>query len=119
MGSWSKNFTDGSVISATDQEVAFGLSSWSRSRLDGMCGVTLSDNGQHIAISGKGDFWQSDDMDAEIGVDGPAKIVTRRIMKKLDSAERLMQILQTEHSTMLRVIDLRFGAGELLIADTL
>lgn len=118
MGFWTKYFLDTTTITATDEEVAAGKASWSKSRLDGMSGASLSENGRHIAISGPGEYWQSDEIEVDVGMNGPGKIIVRRVMKKLDVAERLVQVLRTEHSVMLRVIDVCIGAGYILPAES-
>jgi len=119
MGGWTKSFLDGSSIIVTSEDALQGKGSWSKSRLDGMSGASLSEGGRHIAITGPGEYWQSDDLEVDVGVSGPAKVMVRRLMKRIDPAERLLQVLRTEHSIMLRVIDVRFGVGTILTADTL
>lgn len=72
----------------------------------------ISFNGKHIAISGNGDI-QTD----EVRVNGA---ITRiMVRKRILENERLIQVLQTPNSIMLRVIDPTTGAGEILIAETL
>jgi len=72
----------------------------------------VSFNGMHIAISGNGEI-----LTDEIREGGR---ITRCIVQKhLSDSERLIQVLKTEHSIMLRVIDPVLGAGEILIAETL
>ena len=75
--------------------------------------ISVSINGRHIAISGMGDLVQSDDRD-DFG-----KITKRRVMKKICLGERVIQILQTEHSIMLRVIDPGMGYDWLEVAEVI
>lgn len=75
--------------------------------------ISVSINGRHIAISGDGDRWQSVDSD-DFGT-----VLKHRVMKKLVLGERFIQILQTEHSIMLRVIDPNSDGNCLSIADVI
>jgi len=72
----------------------------------------ISFNGKHLAISGNGDI-QTD----EVRVNGVVTMVMVR--KRILDGERIIQVLQTPNSIMLRVIDPVLAASELLIAETL
>ena len=111
MGGWVKVFDDKTFEMGTDPDVKNGLASWSRGRLDHMVGVSVKSGDQHIAIKGSGEYWQSDDFEVPV-FSNDSVLITRRIMKRIETGERIFTILQTEHSTMITVSNLLLGMDE-------
>jgi len=114
MNGWIKCFTDNSLEVGDDSDKK---ASWSHGRLFDISSVSLKHENIHIAISGRGVFWQSDDFESTMFEDTSGKLVARRVSKKINEYESILQILQTEHSTMLRVIDVVEEAQSLLSAE--
>lgn len=100
---WTKYFDDGTCEYGLDTD---SEASWSKGRLDGMNAVSITHGDQHIAISkvpGTGEFWQADVMEATVFLG--TRLVARRIMYRTKQNDRVLNIYQTEHSTMLRVME--------------
>lgn len=114
MNGWTKHFADNSIEVGSDSDPK---ASWSRGRLYDIDSVALQHGNIHLAISGKGTYWQSDDFENEVFSDGPGKRVVRRISKKIKYYESVLQILRTEHSTMLKIIDIVTESQSLLMAE--
>lgn len=113
MNGWVKHFVDGTTIQGDDND---SQASWSKTRLHGLSAVSIHHNGTHLCISGQGEYWQSDDFESIVYQNGPGEIVARRICFRLRGKDRWIRPLQTEHSTMLKVID-DTTISELMIAD--
>lgn len=75
---WKKLFADGTEICEP--------SSWSRTSLDNVIGVTLNHKDCNVAIYGVGNYWQSDTYINNLnwGISG-SRLVKRRISKYLDN----------------------------------
>jgi len=115
MNGWVKHFVDGTTIQGDDND---NRASWSKTRLDGLSAVSIHHDGNHICICGDGEYWQSDDFESVVYQNGPGELVARRICFKLRAKDRWIRPLQTEHSTMLKVID-HSSLSELMIADVI
>lgn len=113
MNGWMKHFVDGTTICGDDND---SEASWSKTKLSELSAVSIHHNGIHICISGDGEYWQSDDFESVVHQNGPGELVCRRICFRLRGKDRWIRPLQTEHSTMLRVID-DSSLSELMIAD--
>lgn len=82
MGAWVKRFVDGKFEVGTDYDVSNKKASWTKGRLDWISSVEIHD-GKIIVLEGTGSFWQSDDLEARLGINESYNIVTRRIQKQL------------------------------------
>jgi len=120
MNGWTKYFSDGTEEHGSDTDVNLGRASWSKGRLDSMVSVSLSHAGRHIALSGivPGEFWQADLFEAVLFTSG-STLIARRLARRIGPNDRLMQIYSTDHSVMLRVLDIPGSAGSVLPGDTL
>ena len=58
--------------------------SWTKGRLDHITSLELHHDGHVIILEGVGEFWQSDDLEATVGVNHDYRLVTRRIQKKIE-----------------------------------
>ena len=119
MNGWIKYFSDGTKEEGSDLDVFNRTVSWSRGRFDSMSGVEVIDKKQKIAISGLGSYWQSDDFEIAILSKLLPRYITRRIMKKLSNSERIIQVLQTPNSTLLRPIDIYTSPSAILYSEKL
>ncbi len=101
MGSWTKRFADGSLLHGEDKDVAQGLASWSKSRLDQMVGTELSHDGYSIEIYGPGEYWQSDTYES-VFLGSGVELTQRRIERKITSLDYgFVALLSTPKATRL------------------
>lgn len=92
MNGWIKRFADGQVEKGSDYDVQNKKASWSRGRLSHIVSTELHHNGHVIIIDGTGEFWQSDDLEAFVGINHDYRLVTRRIQKKIEVADNWLLI---------------------------
>ena len=83
MGFWIKYFADETKYIATDRDIKLRKSSWRNSRNTEIVKVELGHGNNRIALSGIGEYWQSDTMEVRLGDSSPT-VVKRRIQKKIE-----------------------------------
>lgn len=89
---WVKYFYDGTSYVATDKDIATRVSSWRNSRFEGLQRVDIfHDESPILSLSGIGEFWQSDTMEAPVGGEG-FHIVKRRVQKRITSRDIIATI---------------------------
>lgn len=82
VGRWEKHFCDGTSYVGDDSDKS---ASWRQSKSDGILGVSLTTTTpieNTIEIRGLGEYWQSDDYEADFLVQG-GKRTKRRIERKI------------------------------------
>lgn len=104
MGYWVKLFETGKTVSGTDKDVNAGLASWSQSRLDKMVGADLYHkdihHDIHISVRGKGDYWQSDTLEAVFPFN-LSRTVKRRIEKQINVEDAWFSIYQKDSTAVI------------------
>jgi hypothetical protein len=104
MNGWTKIFTDGTTEYGSDLDVLTKKASWSRGKLDNVTAVSVQQDKYRIAISGQGEYWQSDDLEVVLGEIVPTYVV-RRIQKRIRPSDYEIVPLITKHSIMLKVLN--------------
>jgi len=99
---WTKHFKDGTSEHGFVEDIDAGKASWSKGRLSGIKSVSSHWDGQHLCISGIGDYWQSDDYDVPLFVSS-GEHVLHRIERRIHWLDAFIVEYKTEHSIMLRV----------------
>jgi len=116
MDGWIKYFEDGTYESGSDKDVFEGTASWTKGQLHDIQSVAAHHGNRHICITGSGQFWQSNDYEIEVFGKSP-KVITRRIQRKLTAGDFAIAFYRTEHSLMLRVVDVN-DSNSLVYADS-
>ncbi len=94
---WTKYFLDGTRYLGHDH---IPNRTWRNSRQQGILKVDCFQDGHSISIVGSGDYWQSDDLVSvmSLNVDRPSKVVSRRVLKKIEPGDKLVQIISSSTS---------------------
>lgn len=111
MGHWTKFYNNGTKYTGTDTAIARGQASWRKSKNNGIVKVVLEHNDLTLSISGIGEYWQSDEWEAEFP-SGKPTMTKRRIMKKVEQYDQIACIRKSLTSYSLRFDAYTPKAGE-------
>lgn len=100
MGHWIKHFSDGTREKGTDLAVKLKTASWSKGRLDGMCGALIWHIDKTIEIIGDGEYWQSDSYESVFPT-MKSTLLQRRIQKKIEVSDKSFSV--SSNSNLLQV----------------
>lgn len=90
MNGWIKYYSDSTTEIGSDEKVQTKQASWSKSKLDQISKAELEHNKFIISIKGSGNYWQSDDWEADQF--GSTKILIRRLAKQIDIVDNYIYI---------------------------
>jgi hypothetical protein len=97
MNGWTKFYGDGTALVGSDEAVALGNASWSKSQSFDMVGAALDHKKHSIAIYGAGEYWQADRYIASLA-GGPPELMARMLGRCIDTADTHFRIVTTHKS---------------------
>lgn len=118
MNGWIKYFADGTQESGSDADVHNKKASWSKGRLDNITAVAVVHGKLAAGIGGKGEFWQSDDYEADLLINRPSKLVVRRVQKRISPVDVMITARHKGDFQVATVHDLIDQGADLYIALT-